>query len=144
MPDNCLFCLIAARTIPAHILYEDDLVLAFLDINPIRPGHTQIVTRAHIPYFEDMPADTATRIVTVGQRFAAAMKRLYPVPRVGFAFIGSDIAHVHAHVVPMHHPNDITSRRYFEGEESFTLRALPRPTDAEMAQVATDLRQALG
>jgi histidine triad (HIT) family protein len=140
---QCVFCKIAAGAIPAHIVYEDDLVMAFLDIGPIRPGHTQIIPREHFGYFDDLPDHIASRIMQVGQRLARGMKALYGVDRVGFVFTGGDVPHAHTHVVPMHHPADITSRRYITNSE-VSFAALPRPEASEMRTTAQKLRHALG
>jgi histidine triad (HIT) family protein len=99
-------------------------------------------SRQHVPYFEDLPEATASRIIHVGQRLSRAMKSLYGVERVGFALTGGDHAHVHAHVVPMHDKTDITSRRYI-AEEKITFRSTPRASDEELASRATALRTAL-
>jgi histidine triad (HIT) family protein len=140
---QCLFCRIVAGELPADIVYQDDLVMAVLDIYPIRAGHTQIVSRQHVPHFEELPEATASRIIHVGQRLARAMKALYRVPRIAFALTGGDHAHVHAHVVPMHEGTDITSRRYIV-EEKLTFRAMPRATGEELAATGAALRAALG
>jgi histidine triad (HIT) family protein len=142
MTTQCLFCRISQREVAAHIVYEDDRLLAFLDRGPIRPGHTQIVPREHFPYFDDALADLLAAIVTVGQKLARAMKQTLQVPRVAFLFTGGDIAHVHAHAVPIHEETDITSRRYIV-EETVTFRSLPSPGDRELAKTAADLRRAL-
>ncbi|HEV2956967.1 MAG TPA: HIT domain-containing protein [Xanthobacteraceae bacterium] len=139
---ECLFCRISRREVAAHIIYEDERLLAFLDRGPIRPGHTQIVPKAHFPYFDDAPADLLAAVVTVGQKLARAMKRTLNVPRVAFLFTGGDIAHVHAHAVPIHEETDITSRRYIV-EDSVTFRCLPCASDRELARTAADLRRAL-
>jgi histidine triad (HIT) family protein len=139
---ECLFCRIAAGSIPAHIVHEDELVIAFLDIGPIRPGHTQIIPRQHFDYFEDLPDEIAARILQIGQRLAKSMKALYGVDRVGFVFTGGDIAHAHAHVVPMHEPTDITSRRYITNAE-VNFAALPQPDAEEMRATAEKLRRTL-
>ncbi len=109
---DCLFCRIARRELHAHAVYEDDLVFAFLDAGPIRTGHTQIVPKAHYDYFDDLPPEVASRIFAIAQKLAKVMKAVYGVPRVGMAFTGGDIAHAHAHVVPLHQKTDLTSRRY--------------------------------
>jgi histidine triad (HIT) family protein len=140
---ECLFCRIIQREVAAHIVYEDDRVLAFLDRSPIRPGHTQIVPREHFACFDDAPADVLAATVTIGQQLARAMKRTLRVPRVAFLFTGGDIAHVHAHAVPVHEKTDITSRRYIV-EETLTFRGLPAASEGELARTAGDLRRALG
>jgi histidine triad (HIT) family protein len=139
---ECLFCRISQHEIAAHTIYEDERLIAFLDRGPIRPGHTQIVPREHFPYFDDAPADLLAAVVTVGQKLARAMKRTLQVPRVAFLFTGGDIAHVHAHAVPIHEETDITSRRYIV-EEPLTFRCLPCASDRELARTAADLRRAL-
>ena len=138
-PAPCLFCRIAAGEIPAARLYEDEELVAFLDINPIRTGHAQIVPRRHVPWFEELEPDLAARILHLGQRIATVQKRLYGVKRVAFLFSGGDIAHVHAHLVPMVSPVDITSRRYI-AEERLTWQAAPRAADEELAATAAELR----
>lgn len=140
--EGCLFCRIAAGEIPAHIVHEGERVLAFLDINPIRPGHVQIIPRSHYPYFEDMPPDLAGEIVALGQRIASALKAIHGVKRVGFLFTGGDIPHTHSHVVPLVAHDDITSGRYI-AEEVVTYRATPRETDAELAEAADAIRTML-
>jgi histidine triad (HIT) family protein len=142
MTDECVFCRIAKREFTAHIVYEDERILAFLDRGPIRPGHTQIVPKEHFPYFDDAPAALITSVVLLGQTLATAMKQLYGVPRVAFLFTGGDIPHVHAHVVPMHEKTDITSRRYIT-EEKLTFRELPPAPEADLVRISADLRRAL-
>lgn len=140
--EACLFCGIARKEIGAEIVYEDDLIMAFLDRGPIRPGHTQIIPRAHFSYFEDMPLPIATRVMELGQRLAHRMKKLYGVERVAFVFTGGDVAHAHAHVLPMHEKSDITSRRYI-AEEILTFRGIPQASPGELKAVAAQLRQGL-
>ncbi|WP_119391352.1 HIT family protein [Taklimakanibacter lacteus] len=138
----CLFCRIARREIPAHIIYEDDHLVAFLDTGPIRPGHVQIIPRDHYPTFDDLTAELASRIIVLGQRLARILKERNQVSRAAFLFTGSDIAHAHAHVLPMIAPTDITSRRYI-AEERITFQPIARPSDEELGLVALGLRRAL-
>lgn len=59
MAAECVFCRIAKREVAAHIVYEDDRLMAFLDRGPIRPGHTQIVPKQHFACFDETPAELA-------------------------------------------------------------------------------------
>ncbi len=140
--DGCLFCRIATRELGAHVVHEDRRLLAFLDICPIRPGHTQIITRDHFDYFDTAPPDLVCAVAVLGQKLAGAMKRRYGVPRVAFLFTGGDVMHVHAHVVPMLETTDITSRRYI-AEEALTFRGMPRAADADLVREASALKEAL-
>lgn len=114
---RCIFCRIAAKEVDAVIVYEDEHIMAFLDMGPIRPGHTQIIAKSHVATFEELPPALAARIVHLGQQLARRMKQVYAVDRVAFLFTGGDVAHVHAHVVPMHEKTDITSARYLVGPD---------------------------
>jgi histidine triad (HIT) family protein len=138
-PQNCLFCRITRGAAPAHLVHQDERLVAFLDIQPIRPGHLQIVPRDHYACFDDLPPDLAAEAIRLGQRLAVLLKRTERVRRVSFCFTGSDIAHAHAHIVPLHAPTDITSRRYI-AEETLTFRPTPRVADAELAAQAQRLR----
>jgi histidine triad (HIT) family protein len=140
--NECLFCRIASGLVRSEMIYEDDQVIGFMDIGPIRPGHTQVIPREHFAYFEDLPEATASRIIHLGQRLSRVMKALYGVPRVAFLFTGGDHAHAHAHVVPMHEKTDITSRRYI-AEGTLTFRDMPRATSEELAATAAQLRSGL-
>lgn len=72
---ECVFCDIVAGEAPASIVYEDDAVLAFLDIRPVTLGHTLVVPRAHVAHLGDVPEDLAIRLFVVAQRVAAALRR---------------------------------------------------------------------
>lgn len=138
MHDNCLFCRIAAGALPAHKVYEDAQILAFLDLHPIRPGHTLIIPKEHHVWFEDLPVDLASRMMTCAQDLARAMKRLYKVERVGLLYTGVHVPHAHAHVVPMQHVHDISSQAYLhQGPEAYSLP--PQLPGAEMASIAQEL-----
>jgi len=143
MSDTCLFCRIAQHQIPAHVVHEDDDILAFLDIHPVRPGHVLIIPKRHYPYFEDMPAELANRVLALGQRLARAMKALYRVERVGFVFTGIHVAHAHAHLIPMHELQDVTSTQYI-AQQDLQFVMPPQPPAEQLAATAAQLRQALG
>ena len=138
MSDTCLFCRIAAGDLPAHKVYEDDQILAFLDLHPIRPGHTLVIPKEHHVWFEDLPEHLATAITTCTQRLARAMKRLYRVERVAMFYTGIHVPHAHAHVVPMHHVHDVSSKAYLaDGIDGYALP--PQLPAGEMAAIAGDL-----
>ena len=62
---DCIFCKIVARSLPSHVIYEDEHLLAFLDIHPVRPGHTQIVPKVHYAFFDELPPELMARIGNV-------------------------------------------------------------------------------
>ncbi|MCV2893413.1 HIT family protein [Lentibacter sp. XHP0401] len=139
MTDNCLFCRIASGGLPAHRIYEDDHILAFLDLHPIRAGHLLVIPKAHHVWFEDLPEDLATRITSCAQRLAKRMKVLYKVERVAMFYTGIHVPHAHAHVVPMHHVHDVTSQAYLS-EDPDRYATPPQLTAFEMERIALQLR----
>lgn len=140
---GCLFCAIAAGQVPAHRVAEDARTVAFLDLHPIRPGHTLVIPRAHHVWFEDLPPVDAGAVMATAQRVARGLKAVYGVERVALFFTGVHVAHAHAHLVPMHHVHDVTSGAYLaEGLDGYAVP--PRLPEAEMAGIASALRGALG
>lgn len=136
-------CRIAAGEVPSHTVYESADVRAFLDIHPIRLGHVQVVSKGHFPYFDDLPPHVGAEILRVGQWLVPALRKVFGVERVAFLFTGGDIAHAHAHVVPMVEATDITSRRYIVQTE-LTFQNAPLTPAAELQSAAEAIRQALG
>lgn len=140
--DGCLFCRIARGEIPAHEVYRNDRLVAFLDIGPIREGHVQIIPRDHYETFDELPAEISAEIMAFGQRLAKIQKQMYQVKRVAFMFTGGDVSHAHAHVVPLVEKTDITSRRYIV-EPELTFQALPNPGDDALRATAAALASRL-
>ena len=140
MPDPCLFCRIAAGEIPAHLFHEDADVLAFLDLHPIGEGHALVVPRAHHRFFDDLPPELAARVMQVSQTVSRRMKAAFGVKRVGLFFTGIHVPHAHAHLVPMRHPHDVSSRAYLaDGPDAYTVP--PSPPAADLARTAALLRE---
>ncbi|MEI4196402.1 HIT family protein [Roseovarius sp. E0-M6] len=137
--NRCAFCGIADGVFSACRVWEDPEFLVFLDRNPIRPGHMQLITKAHYSYFDDLPTPLASGFIAAGQMLARRLKAIYEVTRVGFVCTGGDIAHCHAHIVPLHEKTDVTSLRYFE-DGILLPTARPAPTLDELEQEARKLR----
>ncbi len=102
---NCIFCKIVAGQIPCHKVYEDDRVLAFLDVGPLSRGHTLIVTRAHYATLEQVPPDLAAACVVVVPRLAKAV--LAATGATAWNLLQNNgrlahqaVGHVHFHIIP--------------------------------------------
>ena len=140
---GCPFCDIAAGQAEAAIIQTTPTLIAFADHAPIRPGHIQIIPRTHVETFEQLPDGLAGEIVGLGQRIARVLKRHFGVIRVGFVFTGNEVAHVHAHLIPLHEATDVTSLRFFEIEPEDVPRRDCRISLGELNATAADLRAAL-
>ena len=139
---ECLFCRIARGEVPARVVYESEDVIAFLDIRPIRRGHVLVVPREHFPFYDDLRSEVANEVMRVARRLAPALRASFQVERVGLFFTGVDIAHAHAHVVPMVEPTDVTSRQYI-AEETLTFRPAALAPAAELDAAAGLIKRGL-
>ena len=107
MPDQfCIFCEIVAGRADASVVYEDEYVIAFLDLFPVNEGHTLVIPKTHATYLKDMDADIGMRVFAAAQRLAQAVQdsgvrcegvNLLLADR---AAAGQEVFHVHLHVLP--------------------------------------------
>ncbi len=105
MSQECIFCKIAAKEIPATVVYEDDMVLAFRDLNPVAPEHVLLIPKRHIPSLQEMtPADQPA----VNAAIAAVPKlaKLLGLAEGGFRLVtntgvdgGQTVGHLHWHLM---------------------------------------------
>lgn len=102
-----VFSLIVAGTIPCYKVAEDDRHLAFLDINPVAPGHTLVIPKREVDYLFDLPEDEYTALELFARRVAKAMDRALPCRRVAEAVIGLEVPHAHIHLVPINSEGDL-------------------------------------
>jgi diadenosine tetraphosphate (Ap4A) HIT family hydrolase len=106
MERDCAFCRIARGESNASIIFEDDAVLAFVDIRPVNQGHSLVIPRRHATYLADLDADDGPRLFRAGERVAAALRRSgLRCEGVNFyladgAVAGQEVFHVHLHVIP--------------------------------------------
>ncbi|TAL51244.1 HIT family protein [Patescibacteria group bacterium] len=98
---ECIFCKIIAGEIPCHKVWEDDDHLAFLDINPIREGHTLVIPKVHASYLFDMNDESYQSLLGAAKQIAIRLKEVFQVPRIGMAVEGFAVDHVHVHLVPL-------------------------------------------
>jgi histidine triad (HIT) family protein len=103
--DNCVFCKIINNEIPAAKVYEDDLVVAFLDLGPINYGHTLVIPKEHHESSATIPENVAGRMFRVGSRVGVALKRkldydAFNLHLADGTAAGQVVMHAHLHVVP--------------------------------------------
>ena len=100
---DCVFCKIINGEIPSYKVYEDDVVVAFLDINPFSTGHTLIVPKVHTLDLETIDDATLNHIMTVARKIAKDITRKLDAP--GYTLIQNngfveEVKHFHLHVIP--------------------------------------------
>ena len=107
MPSDCLFCRIVAGEIPAARVFEDDEVVAFLDLHPVNYGHTLVIPRAHHATLADLPDALAVAVARHVPRLARAIVAATGAPGYNLvvnngAAAGQTVHHVHWHLIPRH------------------------------------------
>jgi len=106
-----IFTKIINGEIPCYKIAEDDRYFAFLDINPLRAGHTLVVPRQETDYVFDMDDDQLAGLMVFSKKVAAAIKSVIPCNRIGLAIVGLEVPHVHLHLVPLDTMDDINFKR---------------------------------
>lgn len=105
---NCLFCKIAAKTIPSQAIYEDDHTLAFLDIMPRAPGHAMVIPKYHAPNVLELPdADVAPLFLAV-KKVAELLSKKLKADGITIGInqgreSGQEVDHLHVHLMPRWH-----------------------------------------
>lgn len=123
---DCIFCKIVSGAISSYKVYEDDTVLAFLDIHPLRPGHVLVTPKKHNPDLHRLDDETYGNVMQIAKRLANTIEDKLKPKRVGFLVAGWDVPHAHVHVVPMEDINDLTSKIHLDGH-----RGSPTPEEFE-------------
>jgi histidine triad (HIT) family protein len=112
-----IFSQIVAGQIPAHKLREDDRFLAFLDVRPIRAGHTLVIPKQEIDQLFELPDDLLGDLFVFAKPVAAAIREETGAARVGVAVVGVEVPHAHVHLVPLDDVHDIDFRRAKPAEQ---------------------------
>ncbi len=102
-----IFTKIVKGDIPSYKVYEDDKFLAFLDIAPLKKGHTLIIPKEQIDYLFDINDADLAQMMIVTKKVAGAIKKAYSCEKVGVAVLGLEVPHAHIHLVPLTSEQDI-------------------------------------
>jgi histidine triad (HIT) family protein len=135
---TCTFCQIASGELPAHIVYREENVIAFLDRAPLLPGHVLVMPTNHVETLDDLPDDLLTPVFgAVRQTSIAVQKAL----RAEGSFVATNtrvsqsVPHLHVHVVPRNKGDGLFSTRLIWQRKKYE-------TDSEMAEIATKIKTA--
>ena len=128
-----LFTKIINREIPGRFVFEDDICVAFLTIEPLAPGHTLVVPRQEVDHWIDLDEATAAHLMITAQMIGRAIQATYEPAKVGMMIAGLEVPHVHIHVSQMNNVSDLDFAQ-----------ANKLATDAELDDAAQALQAALG
>jgi histidine triad (HIT) family protein len=127
-----IFTKIIRGELPARFVWQDERAVAFMTINPVKPGHTLVVTRDEIDHWIDLPADLAQHVMSVCHGVGRAIQRAFAPTRVGQAIVGIEVPHVHVHLIPIDAIADLNFAK-----------ADPNPKPAALDDAAAKIRRAL-
>ena len=125
-----IFSRIVAGEIPSHKVAENEEFYAFLDINPVAPGHTLVIPKKEVDYIFDIDDAKLGRMMAFAKRVARAQEAAIPCKRVGLAVMGLEVPHAHIHLIPITKESDM----YFGGAKLSL-------TQDELAEIAARIRK---
>ena len=126
---SSLFTRIVKGEIPCHKIAEDERYFAFLDIRPINPGHTLVITKKEIDYIFDVEDDLLSGLIVFAKKIARAIRKEVPCKKVGIMVAGLEVPHVHVHLVPI---NDVHDLNFAKAKSM---------ANEELAKVAQEIRK---
>jgi len=104
--EDSIFTKIIKGEIPCHKVYEDGKIFAFLDIYPVQPGHTLIITKKQTEFVWDLGATDYAALMDSAKKIALHLREVLGVPYVGEVVEGVDVPHAHIHLVPFTEPTE--------------------------------------
>ena len=107
MMSDSIFTKIIKGEIPCYKIAEDDRFIAFLDVFPIKKGHTLVVPKVQIDYVFDLDDSLLSDLMIFAKKVAQKMQRAISCERIGIAVIGLEVPHAHIHLVPLDTVGDI-------------------------------------
>ncbi len=134
---DCQFCAIASRAVPATVVFEDSISIAFLDYRPLFPGHTLLIPKKHLETLADLPAEFIGPFFQNVQRLARAVQAGMQAEGSFVALnnrVSQSVPHLHVHIVP---------RRKKDGLRGFFWPRQKYSSDEQMNQAQSAIQRAL-
>jgi histidine triad (HIT) family protein len=116
-----IFTRIINGEIPCFRVAEDDRFIAFLDVRPLKAGHTLVVPKKEVDYIFDLDEQTLADMMLFARKVARAMKEVIECNRIGVAVLGLEVPHAHIHLIPITRETDMlfTNPRVIPSPEEF-------------------------
>lgn len=127
-----IFSRIIAGEIPCYKIAEDQNNFAFLDINPVAPGHVLVVPKKEVDYLFDLNDQDYASLQMFAKQVATAVKAAMPCVRVGVAVMGLEVPHAHIHIIPINEEKDMN---FFKEKVQLPQEEMVRIAQAIAAQM---------
>lgn len=129
---SSIFTKIVRKEIPSYKVHENDKFYAFLDINPLKKGHTLVIPKNEIDYIFDLESDEYQNLWSFAKIVANGMRKVINCKRISIVVMGLEVPHAHIHLIPLDNMNDI----------NFNQPKLNLSSE-EMQQIADKIRNAI-
>lgn len=130
-----IFSKIAAGEIPSYKCAEDAQFYAFLDINPLKEGHTLVIPRREVDYIFDMEDEELAAFQVFAKKLAKAIKSAYPCKKVAQVVLGLEVPHAHIHLIPINSEADVDFHKKKLSLSSSELQAIADRIYSEFAKL---------
>ena len=116
-----IFTKIINKEIPAHIIYEDEKFISFLDINPLTIGHSLVVPKIEVDYIFDLDVEYLNNVLIFSKKIASAIEKSTNCSRVGLKVVGLEVPHAYVHLIPFKNEKemDFINKRLKLDESTF-------------------------
>ena len=126
-----LFSKIVTGEIPCHKIAESEKFLAFLDIMPLRKGHTLVIPKIEVDYIFDLDDELLAEMIVFSKHVSKKIRATFPCNRVGLSVIGLEVPHAHIHLIPL---NDLQDMNFMQEKCALS--------SDELMKIASDIRNA--
>ncbi len=126
-----IFTQIMQGKLPGHFVWEDDVAVAIMTIQPLKPGHILVIPREEIDHWDDLSPEQISHLMQVSQTLTRALKMVFNPERVGVVIAGLEVPHTHIHLFPVNQLSDFDFSKARMAESS------------ELADLAKKITQAL-
>jgi histidine triad (HIT) family protein len=134
--ENCIFCKVIKGELPSSKVYEDDVVLAFLDVNPINKGHVLVIPKEHQQFIADLDEKTLGKMIIIANKINKAVRSSEIKTEAVNLLLsdgevaGQEISHVHLHIIPR-----------FRGDNfSFSFPNNESPTREDLDEISEEIK----
>jgi histidine triad (HIT) family protein len=127
---DSIFTKIVNGELPCHKIFEDELTLAFLDIHPLLPGHTLVISKEQFQFVWDLPPHVYSAVMETSRRVALRLREVMDAPYIHSGIVGVDVPHAHVHLIPFSNPAQLREQQDMSAE----------PDHAALAALASILK----
>ena len=106
-----IFTKIVKGEISCHKIYEDELTMAFLDIHPLRPGHTLVIPKRQIEFVWDLPDELYQAVMMTTKKVALRLRGVLPEKYIHERIVGIDVPHAHVQLIPFNDSIELTKQQ---------------------------------